>query len=175
MPPVLAESLGVLAALTLMILGAGALIGYVIVNHEPVKEATATTAEQPGVGGGRVAGAGKSGGAPTSAGATSAPATTTSPATTQAATTQASAGGGADLAAGKKVFASAGCGACHTLADAGTNGNVGPNLDDLKPNVQTVSKQVVNGGSGMPPFKGQLTPQQIEAVAKYVAGVAGKT
>ena len=35
----------------------------------------------------------------------------------------------AELAAGKTVFLSMGCGGCHTLADAGTTGNVGPNLD----------------------------------------------
>ena len=38
-----------------------------------------------------------------------------------------------DATAGKAVFTSAGCGGCHTLADAGANGNVGPNLDEAKP------------------------------------------
>ena len=37
-------------------------------------------------------------------------------------------GGGAD---GKQLFVSEGCGSCHTLGDAGSNGNVGPKLDDL--------------------------------------------
>ena len=41
-------------------------------------------------------------------------------------------GGGADVAAGKDAFNSNGCGACHTLAAAGTNGKVGPDLDKLK-------------------------------------------
>ena len=35
-----------------------------------------------------------------------------------------------DAAAGETVFASAGCGACHTLSAAGSSGTVGPNLDD---------------------------------------------
>jgi mono/diheme cytochrome c family protein len=36
-----------------------------------------------------------------------------------------------DAAAGKAVFTSAGCGSCHTLAAAGTSGQVGPNLDEV--------------------------------------------
>jgi mono/diheme cytochrome c family protein len=68
----------------------------------------------------------------------------------------------------------ANCGSCHTLADAGTSGNVGPNLDQLKPAESIVQHQVINGGGAMPAFKGQLTPAQITAVAKYVSSVAGK-
>ena len=74
---------------------------------------------------------------------------------------------------GKDIFV-ANCGSCHTLADAGTSGNVGPNLDQLKPAESIVQHQVINGGSAMPAFKGQLTPAQITAVAKYVSSVAGK-
>ena len=74
---------------------------------------------------------------------------------------------------GKDIFV-ANCGSCHTLADAGTNGNVGPNLDQLKPAESIVEHQVINGGGAMPAFKGQLTPAQITAVAKYVSSVAGK-
>jgi mono/diheme cytochrome c family protein len=44
----------------------------------------------------------------------------------------------------------------------------------VKPSEPTVEKQVTNGGGGMPPFKGQLTPAQIKAVAAYVASTAGK-
>ena len=74
---------------------------------------------------------------------------------------------------GKDIFL-ANCGSCHTLADAGTHGNVGPNLDELKPSESIVQHQVTNGGAAMPAFKGQLTPAQITAVAKYVSSVAGK-
>jgi cbb3-type cytochrome c oxidase subunit III len=74
---------------------------------------------------------------------------------------------------GKDIFM-ANCGSCHTLADAGTSGNVGPNLDQLKPPENIVQHQVINGGGAMPAFKGQLTPAQITAVAKYVSSVAGK-
>ena len=74
---------------------------------------------------------------------------------------------------GKDIFV-ANCGSCHTLADAGTSGNVGPNLDQLKPAESIVQHQVINGGGAMPAFKGQLTPAQITAVAKYVSSVAAK-
>jgi mono/diheme cytochrome c family protein len=82
-------------------------------------------------------------------------------------------GGGGEQAQGKRVFTS-NCGSCHTLKDAGTSGNVGPNLDQLKPPQPVVKRQVTNGGGGMPAFKGQLSEAQIDAVAAYVAGAAGK-
>ncbi len=75
---------------------------------------------------------------------------------------------------GKAVFASAGCSGCHTLKAAGASGNVGPNLDQLKPSQSKVAHQVEVGGGAMPAFKGQLSDAQIQAVAKYVADVAGK-
>ncbi len=75
---------------------------------------------------------------------------------------------------GKAVFASAGCGGCHTLKAAGASGNVGPNLDQLKPSQSRVAHQVEVGGGAMPAFKGQLSDAQIQAVATYVASVAGK-
>jgi cbb3-type cytochrome c oxidase subunit III len=66
------------------------------------------------------------------------------------------------------------CGSCHTLAAAGTNGTVGPNLDQLKPPFATVQRQVINGGGAMPAFKDVLSDAQITAVAHYVADNAGK-
>ena len=74
---------------------------------------------------------------------------------------------------GKTIFTT-NCGSCHTLADAGTSGNVGPNLDAAKPTHDKVVTQVTNGGGAMPPFKGKLDDQQIQAVADYVSSVAGK-
>jgi mono/diheme cytochrome c family protein len=74
---------------------------------------------------------------------------------------------------GSKVFLSAGCGNCHTLADAKSGGQVGPNLDLLKPDAATVANQVRTGGGGMPSFAKQLSAQQISEVAAYVAKVAG--
>jgi mono/diheme cytochrome c family protein len=74
---------------------------------------------------------------------------------------------------GAEVFASAGCASCHTLKAANANGNVGPNLDDLKPEFETVQGQVENGGGGMPAFKGDLSQAEIDAVARYVSANAG--
>jgi len=92
----------------------------------------------------------------------------------KAATTTGTKSGGTAAPDGKQVFASAGCGGCHTLKDAGTSGNVGPNLDQLKPSKGTVAHQVEVGGGAMPAFKGQLSDAQIQAVAAYVSSVAGK-
>ena len=91
--------------------------------------------------------------------------------TVPAGTTEETSGGGAE--AGADVFASAGCGGCHTLSAAGSSGTTGPNLDELQPDAETVAEQVTNGGGGMPAFEGELTEQQIEDVAAYVAENAG--
>jgi cytochrome c5 len=72
-----------------------------------------------------------------------------------------------------KVIFTTNCGGCHTLADAGTTGTVGPNLDDLKPPEDVVAEQVTNGGGAMPPFGGTLTEEQITEVAAYVSAAAG--
>jgi mono/diheme cytochrome c family protein len=74
---------------------------------------------------------------------------------------------------GKSIFAST-CGGCHTLADAGTSGTVGPNLDQAHPPKALVIDRVTNGKGVMPSFKGSLDPAQIEAVADYVSSSAGK-
>jgi cytochrome c553 len=70
---------------------------------------------------------------------------------------------------GAKVFASAGCGGCHTLKAAGSNGEVGPNLDELKPDESTVERQVRNGGNGMPAFGKKLSTREIAQVASFVS------
>ena len=70
--------------------------------------------------------------------------------------------------AGKAVFASAGCGGCHTLKAAGSTGTVGPNLDQLAPPLARIQVQVINGGGPMPPYKGQLSDQQIADVSQFV-------
>ena len=59
----------------------------------------------------------------------------------------------------RRSSTSAGCGGCHTLADAGASGAVGPNLDDLKPDAATVAAQVENGGGGMPAFGASCPPR----------------
>ncbi len=99
--------------------------------------------------------------------AESPPPTATAPTTTGTTPPPAAATG--DPVAGKQVFASAGCGGCHTLKAAGSNGAVGPNLDQLKPDAARVAHQVEVGGGPMPSFKATLSPKQIQDVAAFVA------
>jgi len=68
------------------------------------------------------------------------------------------------------VYASAGCGGCHTFEAAGSTGSVGPNLDDAAPSYDAVVTQVTNGGGAMPSFKDKLTAQEIRDVAAFVSG-----
>ncbi len=96
------------------------------------------------------------------------------------ATTETGAGGGeedeenpGDAEAGAEVYASSGCGGCHTLDAAGSSGNVGPDLDDTDPTYEEAVAQVTKGGDGMPAFADQLSEQQIRDVAAYVAEAAG--
>ncbi len=93
--------------------------------------------------------------------------TTTAPTETAPTTTGGEAGGNAT--AGKAVFLSAGCTGCHTLRAAGSNGNVGPNLDDVKPSADKVVERVSEGKGVMPSFKGQLSDEQIQDVAAFVS------
>jgi cytochrome c553 len=81
---------------------------------------------------------------------------------------------GADAAAGSTVFKTAGCGSCHTLKAAGAGGQIGPNLDTVRPGFDTVRARVEHGGGGMPSFAGRLSPQQIRDVAAFVAERAGR-
>ena len=80
-----------------------------------------------------------------------------------------------DPVAGKEVFLGASaCGGCHTLADAGSSGAVGPNLDDAQPSAERAQEIITNGQGGMPSFSGTLSEQQIADVAAYVSSVAGQ-
>ena len=121
-----------------------------------------------------VAGVSAAGGATTTTATTnSTPSPAPPPPTTTTGTTTSS--GGSELVAqGKDVFAKSGCASCHTLKDAGATGTVGPNLDEAKPSKDLVVERVANGKPPMPSFKGQLSDQEIEAVAEYVSTVAGK-
>jgi mono/diheme cytochrome c family protein len=84
--------------------------------------------------------------------------------------TETGAAGEGDPEAGMAVFlGSAGCGGCHTLADAGTSGSIGPNLDAAQPSHALVVERVTNGQGVMPSFKDTLTEQQIQDVAAYVS------
>jgi mono/diheme cytochrome c family protein len=89
---------------------------------------------------------------------------------------------------GEQIFTAAGCAACHTLSKAGANGNVGPNLDELKADagkltdaspedyarqsILTPDAFVVQGFQKgvMPSYQGRLTNQQVDALVKYLLG-----
>jgi mono/diheme cytochrome c family protein len=83
-------------------------------------------------------------------------------------------GDGGGAADGEEVFNSAGCSGCHTLAAAGSSGNIGPNLDEAQPTVEQAVETVTNGRGAMPAFQGQLSEEQIQAVATFVAENAGQ-
>ncbi len=74
---------------------------------------------------------------------------------------------------GKDVFLNkAVCSTCHTLADAGSNGQIGPNLNEIRPDKMTVMNTVANGIGVMPAYEDQLTSEEIEAVSYYVSTAA---
>jgi mono/diheme cytochrome c family protein len=95
--------------------------------------------------------------------------------TSETTTTETSTTPKGDPVAGKAIFTGAsGCTGCHTLADAGSSGTVGPNLDDAKPSFDLAYDRVTNGQGGMPSFQTSLTDQQRADVAAYVSSVAGQ-
>ena len=61
------------------------------------------------------------------------------------------------------------CATCHSLDDANSKGKVGPNLNEIKPDISRVLMAVTNGIGVMPAYQGQLSDEEIEAVATYVA------
>ena len=71
---------------------------------------------------------------------------------------------------GKNIFLEKGnCATCHALNDAGSNADIGPNLNLMKPDVGRVIIAVTNGVGVMPAYEGTLTSEEIEAVATYVS------
>ena len=66
------------------------------------------------------------------------------------------------------------CGVCHTLQAAGSTGDIGPNLDQLKAQMAQIIVVVTNGIGVMPPWEGILTYEEIEAVAYYVFNSTNK-
>jgi cytochrome c6 len=71
---------------------------------------------------------------------------------------------------GKKIFLGKGnCATCHTLQDANSYGNIGPNLDEIRPDIMRIVSAVTNGLGVMPAYEGELSEEEIKAVATYVA------
>ena len=92
------------------------------------------------------------------------------------------AGGGGETD-GKAIFASENCGSCHTLADAGTNGSVGPDLDDvladkdeafIRTSITDPEAEIAPGYQGgiMPPNYGEtIQGPQLDALVTYLSEV----
>ena len=60
------------------------------------------------------------------------------------------------------------CGTCHTLSAAKSDGQIGPNLDQLKPQLSQIVMAVTNGIGVMPAWDGILNSEEIDAVSYYV-------
>lgn len=73
--------------------------------------------------------------------------------------------------AGRETFVST-CGACHTLSDAGTNGQIGPNLDTVEPGAEEVLTAIQSGPGQMP--ANLVEGEQARQVAEYVAANSGE-
>ena len=77
---------------------------------------------------------------------------------------------------GLEIFnETAGCAACHVLKAAGSEGNIGPNLDTVTLTEELVKEMVTHGLGVMPAYgEGILTKEEIDIVSFYVANSAGK-
>jgi mono/diheme cytochrome c family protein len=81
----------------------------------------------------------------------------------------------ANIDKGKQLFNDFGCGSCHSLADAAATGRVGPAFDgDSNLSDSFIVNRVTNGQGAMPAFAGQMSPDDIAAVAAYVMHAASK-
>ncbi|WP_370628312.1 cytochrome c [Bordetella sp. BOR01] len=81
----------------------------------------------------------------------------------------------ADAEAGRALFTkdtTPACAVCHTLADAGAVGAIGPNLDELKPDANRVAQAVRNGIGVMPAFE-SLSDADVQVLAQYVSSATG--
>ena len=82
----------------------------------------------------------------------------------------------AQLALGRNLFTKVSipaCAICHTLNDAGARGEIGPVLDEIKPDASRVATALRNGPGNMPSYKATLSEEQIAALARYVAMASG--
>ena len=70
---------------------------------------------------------------------------------------------------GRTIFLDKGtCASCHALGDAGSQANIGPNLDEIRPDLNRIIMAVKNGIGVMPAFDGMLSEEEINAVSHYV-------
>jgi mono/diheme cytochrome c family protein len=87
---------------------------------------------------------------------------------------------------GAQVFASKGCGGCHTLAEANTGGTTGPNLDEVLPgqSAAMIHKQIVDPESeltkGFPPgvmptdYEQLIDKKELEDLVAYLVSSTSK-
>lgn len=77
--------------------------------------------------------------------------------------------------AGKALFLKAvpACAVCHTLKDAGSEGAIGPVLDEIKPDAARVARALRDGLGSMPSYRATLSDEQIAALARYVSKASG--
>src|SRR5687768_6785064 len=102
---------------------------------------------------------------------------------------QAGGGGGGGETDGKALFTDAAeptaCGSCHTLADAGTTGTTGPNLDDtlagqseeeIRESIVDPEAQITEGFQPglMPRYGDSLSEEQVDALVQYLTEVSGR-
>lgn len=66
------------------------------------------------------------------------------------------------------------CATCHRLADAGATGRIGPNLDELDPSAERVSRALRLGIGNMPVYVDRLSDEEIETLSRYVAEASGR-
>lgn len=81
------------------------------------------------------------------------------------------AGCGEEKSANERIFVE-NCGACHTFQKAGTNGQVGPNLNQTPLSAAAIEKVIKNGRRGaMPAFSDKLSPAEIRRLSLYIKEV----
>jgi mono/diheme cytochrome c family protein len=95
----------------------------------------------------------------------------------------------AEATTGEQIFIAAGCGGCHRLAKAGTNGTIGPSLEelasvagDMEPGTSAeeyVRQSILEPDAFtvegfqpgvMPSFQGRLNDRQVQALVDYLLG-----
>lgn len=81
----------------------------------------------------------------------------------------------AELARGKQLFTTIqpACAVCHTLQAAGAEGQVGPVLDELKPNAARVLRALKTGIGSMPSYAERLSEKDMQALASFVSHATG--
>jgi len=79
------------------------------------------------------------------------------------------------VARGKVLFTTVtpACAVCHTLQAAGSAGQVGPVLDELKPDAARVLRALHSGLGVMPSYAEQLSEADMRALAAFVSHSTG--